>query len=390
MRLLRPVLLSAILLILAACGDDTDDTGGDEELNTDAATSEVAGNDESSSEAGNEDEPSVTAAELAAPGPYPVGVTTRELPTGNLVEVWYPAAPAAVGATDTYAVRDFTPEVMRSLVPEEINDRFTVEAARDSDPADDGPFPLVLFSHGAAAFRFQSTSLTHHLASWGMVVASADHPTRNLVNLLGAPDDAPASSDDMVATHGLVTTDDVLGPIIDPDVVGLSGHSAGGGTILAVAADEEIDGVAGYVSYASGAWDDQSLPDLPSMFMAGELDMIAEPAGTQAAYDAASSPSWLLEFAASGHLAFSDLCAIGDGEATLIDLAEAAGLSEFLDDGIRRLGTDGCEPPNRPSEEVWPGVHQATTGFFRWVFGIDPEPVGVDAPAVEGVTVEHK
>ena len=78
---------------------------------------------------------------------------------------------------------------------------------------------------------------------------------------------------------------------------------------------------------------------------------------------------------------------VGDGDATLIDLAEAAGLGDFLNDGIRRLGTDGCEPPNRPVQEVWPAIHQATTGFFRWVFGIDDEPLGLDEFTVDGVTV---
>ena len=97
-----------------------------------------------------------------------------------------------------------------------------------------------------------------------------------------------------------------------------------------------------------------------------------------------------MEFADSGHLAFSDLCAVGDGGATLIDLADAAGLSEFLSDGIRRLGTDGCEEPNRPVEEVWPGIHQAATGFFRYVFGMDPVPVGVDESIVDGVKIESK
>lgn len=388
----RPlVVLFSLALVATACGDDstadpapsTTTTTTDETTTTSTTTTDEPATT-STSTTTTEAPPTVVGTDFAATGPYPVGVTTRTLPTGNQVEIWYPAGPDAEGRTDTYSVRDFTPEVMRDLVPDDINDRVTVAAGRDATVAADGPFPLVFFSHGSTSFRFQSTTLTHHLASWGMVVASADHPSRSLPGMLGRPDDAPPSVDDVLAARELLFADDTLGPVIDQTRVGISGHSAGGGTTLAVAG---LGDIAGYVSYASGAPDDTELPAVPSLFMAGAIDTIVDPARTRAAFDAAPSPSWYLEFADSGHLAFSDLCAVGDSDATLIDLAEAAGLGEFLDDGIRRLGTDGCEPPNRPVEEIWPAVHQATTGFFRWVFGIDPEPLGLEEFSVDGITV---
>jgi alpha-beta hydrolase superfamily lysophospholipase len=245
---------------------------------------------------------------------------------------------------------------------------------------------LVLFSHGARAFRFQSSTLAHHLASWGMVVASADHPARSLPGLLATPEDATDPAADVRAMRELVVADPTLGPVTDPERVAVSGHSAGGGTTLEVAGDE---GIVGYVSYASGVFDDAELPDVPSLFMAGALDGIVEPSRTRAAFEAAPAPSFLLEFADAGHLVFSDLCAIG-GDANLIDLAEAAGLGAFLDDGLIRLATDGCEPPNRPVRDVWPGIHQSTTAFYRLVFGIDAGAEGIDAPAVTGVTFEQK
>jgi dienelactone hydrolase len=366
---MRRLLAIALVLTItaAACGDDT--------TTAEAPTTTT------------EAPPSVTGADLAASGPYPVGVTSRVLPTGNAVEVWYPATPAAEGATDTYAVRDFLPEIMAELVPEEVNDRFVVAAGRDAAPAEDGPFPLVLFSHGSTSFRFQSTSLTRHLASWGMVVASADHPARSLPNLLLESEGFQTATSDVIAMRELVTTDESLASIIDAERVAVSGHSAGGLTTLSVA---ETDGIAGYVSYASGAFSDVELPNMPSLFMAGAIDTSIESTRTREAFDAAPSPSWYVEFESSGHLVFSDLCVVGDGNATLIDLAEVAGLEAFLTDGLRRLATDGCNEPNRPVEEVWPGIHQATTGFYRWIFGIDPEPLGLDASAVDGVTTEEK
>ena len=331
--------------------------------------------------------PTTTAEELAEVGPYPVGITTRTLESGELVEIWYPAGDDATGLTDAYTVRDFTPTIMRDLVPEEINDRLEIAAGRDATTATDGPFPLVMFSHGSTSFRLQSSRLAHHLASWGMVVSSTDHPSRALINMLASPEDARSSVDNVFAMRALVLADETFGPIIDESRVGMSGHSAGGGTTLAVASAGDI---AGYVSYASGAFSDEPLPDVPSLFMAGEIDTIVEPGRTADAFSAAPAPSWYLEFADSGHLAFSDLCAVGDGDATLIDLADAAGLSDFLNDGIRRLGTDGCEDPNRPVKEVWPGIHQATTGFFRFVFGTDESPVGLDESVTTNVTIQSK
>jgi hypothetical protein len=59
--------------------------------------------------------------------------------------------------------------------------------------------------------------------------------------------------------------------------------------------------------------------------------------------------------------------------------------------GTRTLATDGCDDPNRPVQEVWPGINQAATGFYRWVFGIDAEPVGLDESVVtDGVTITSK
>jgi dienelactone hydrolase len=335
--------------------------------------------------------PDVTPAELASTGPYPVGVVTRTLPSGGAAEIWYPADDAASGGNESYRVRDFLPEALAELVPTDVDDSFTIDATRDAAPAADGPFPVVLFSHGATSFRLQSSALAHHLASWGMVVASTDHPSRDLRNVLGGTAEGQrASADDLRELRTFVAardTDDILAGSVDAARIALGGHSAGGATVAEVAGDQ---GIVGYVSYASGLGDVR--PDVPSLFLAGSLDAIVDPvARTQAAFDMAPPPSWLWVFADAGHLAFSDLCAVGGGDATLVDLAEAAGLGAAIDDRLRVLATDGCEEPNRPVEEVWPGVHQAATGFYRWAFGIDDEPVGLDSSAVTpDVTVSTK
>ncbi len=112
-------------------------------------------------------ESDVTAADLAGPGPYAVGVVTRQLPEGNAVEVWYPADEAARGGIASYAVRSFLPPAIADLVPDTVDDSRSIDATRDAAPAADGPFPIVLFSHGSTSFRLQSSVLAQHLATWG-------------------------------------------------------------------------------------------------------------------------------------------------------------------------------------------------------------------------------
>ena len=397
MRRLAPLLL-AVTLIAAACGSDSDSSSETPAATTESVATEAPADTTpetteapATTETTEPQEPEVTAADLAAEGPYAVGVTTRSLPEGGLVEIWYPADESAAGGTDTYNVRNFLPESIATLITGDIDDSFVIDATRDAPPASDGPFPVVLFSHGAASFRLQSSHLAQHLASWGIVTASTDHPSRDLLNRFGGTAEGqPPAVDQMRSMRTYLTTldgDALLGRALDNERVALGGHSAGGGTIVEMASDP---GILGYVSYASGLGD--AAPNVPSMFMAGALDTIVDPIErTKAAFDAAPPPSWFWNFDGAGHLAFSDLCAIGGGDANLIDLGEAAGLGPFLDEGIRRLATDGCDEPNVPVQDVWPGIDQGATGFYRWVFGIDPEPIGLDESVVTtGVTVTSK
>jgi predicted dienelactone hydrolase len=394
MRRLIPLLV-AVALVGAACSSDSSDdspatTRAPETTSAATATTEPVATTESPATT-EPAEPEVTAADLAGPGPYAVGVTTRTLPEGGSVEFWYPADESTAGGTDTYNVRNFLPPGIAALISGDIDDTFTIDATRDAAPAPDGPFPIVLFSHGASSFRLQSSALAQHLASWGMVTASTDHPSRDLLNGLGGTAEGqPPAIDQMRSMRTFLdtlTADPVLGGALDTGRVALGGHSAGGGTVAELALDP---GILGYVSYASGLRD--SIAEVPSLFLAGELDTIVPVAErTQAAFDAAPAPSWLWVIPGAGHLAFSDLCAIGGGDSNLIDLAEAAGLGAFIDERLRTLATDGCDEPNVPVQEVWPAVYQSSTGFYRWVFGIDEEPIGLDESVVtEGVTVTSK
>ncbi len=397
MRRLLP-LLACTMFVAAACGSGSDDASGvtasTEPASTPDTTEMVAATTEpapaTTPETTEAPEPEVTVEDLAGPGPYAVGITTRTLPEGGLVEIWYPADESTRGGTDTSKVRDFLPAGVAALVPAETDDTLTIDATRDALAAPDGPFPIVLFSHGASAFRLQSTTIAQHLASWGIIIASTDHPTRDLLNSLGGTAEGqPPAVDQMRSMRTYLTTldaDPILAGVLDNDRIALGGHSAGGGTIAEMAVDP---GILGYVSYASGLRD--TVPNVPSLFMAGANDGIIPASRTTESFNLAPAPSWLWVFADSGHLAFTNLCMIGTEGSNIISLADAAGLGAVVDDRLRALGTDGCFAPNRPVTEVQPGIDQAATGFYRWVFGIDAEPIGLDESVVTtGVTVTSK
>lgn len=351
------------------------------------------------------DEPATTSttplAELAMayvrPGPYPVGVTSYALEGGNEVEVWYPAVATSTGS-DSYDVRDFVPPAIRDLLTADVPATFTYAAGRDAVAAE-GTFPVVLFSHGFSGFRFQSTFLTAHLASWGMIVAAPDHWSRDLFHTLSAPvGDRESAVIELLATLDLVTaenaaTGSILAERVDADRVIALGHSAGGGTVVQAAFDDRVDG---YISMASGVISlsgpdsatpptTAELPAKPSFFIAGLLDQIVSANDvTRASYDLVPGPSRLWIIDGVGHNGFDDFCTLGNGTG-IIGLAEASGLGPLLEaqPQLRRLGEDGCLPPAEPVEIGFPLIRHAITAQLRFWFGDDAEPIGI-GPEVVG------
>lgn len=317
-------------------------------------------------------------------GPHPVGVTTLQLANGTPVEVWYPAVAGSTGS-ETYDIRDFVPEAIKALLTGDVPATYTYDAARDAEVAD-GAFPVVLFSHGFSGMRLQSTFLTAHLASWGMIVASPDHPSRDLANVLGATASGERSESvaDLLGALDLLTTAEPANALfaghVDAARVAALGHSAGGGTVLTAAADERIDG---YVSMASGALGGATIPAKPSFFIAGTLDaVVAADAVTRPAFESAPSPSLLWILDGVGHNGFDDFCTFGGGTG-IIGVAEASGLGAVLDGNasLRRLGEDGCIAPAVPVATTFPLIRHAVTGWVLHLFGEVDAPVAVPADA---------
>ncbi|MCU1365087.1 MAG: dienelactone hydrolase-like enzyme, partial [Ilumatobacteraceae bacterium] len=350
------------------------------------------------------EDPAALADEYEAAGPYPVGVTTATMANGIQVEIWYPAVAGSDG-TETYDVRDFTAPAIKAILTADIPATYSYPATRDAAVAD-GSFPVVVNSHGYSGIRVGSSFLTSHLASWGIIVVSPDHPTRDLYHAVAQiqPDVVTDPVDDLLGSLDLITArsttaGDMFEGHVDTDHVGALGHSAGGGTVVGAALDPRIDG---YVSMASGLPRDSTgattvavLPDKPSFFLSGALDGVADPVRTHDAFEAVPTPSLFWKIDGVGHNGFDDFCTFGNG-TSIIGIAEASGLGALLDaqPTFRKLGEDGCKPPDAPVGTTFPIIDHAVTAFFLHLFDVDATPKGLDSSVVdsysEKITIEQR
>jgi dienelactone hydrolase len=330
------------------------------------------------------DAPRAGDAAYAERGPYEVGVTTVQL-SDRPMEIWYPVEPGTTGdrPRDEYFIRDFVSSFFDQLIPADVDPPYVTDAVRDVAAAP-GPFPLVLFSHGFASYRTQSTFLTTHLASWGFVVISPDYLERGLRSVLGEPPPAPRGdvevADEAIEAARALSAHPggALEGRIDAERVFPVGHSAGGGTsirLLFARAD-----VTSAIPLAAG-YSLQSLlqAGLPTgkaiTWIAAPRDQIVSIEDVRRGFDYTAGERRLVEIGSSGHVnAFSDICEIGDGG--VVALARATGIP--IPESLLLLGDDGCPvPPYKDSPEVWPEVRHFVTAELRLRAGLDAEPVGL-------------
>lgn len=162
-------------------------------------------------------------------GPHAVGVATCEIqdPTDPMrrlpLDVWYPADEASPGS---------------GLADHPFGQPHD---ARVDATALAGSFPLVLFSHGNSGLRRQSTFLTTHLASWGMVVAAPDHTGNTFPEMAAIRDDEERKRVHLDARRrrpvDLSAVIDRVAeagpwPAIDGSHIAALGHSYGGWTAI--------------------------------------------------------------------------------------------------------------------------------------------------------------
>ncbi len=315
-------------------------------------------------------------------GQFVVGFQEREV-DGQKIAIWYPATRGSeVGKSKaTYDMRDWLPEMIASQIPNDGAPIFEMNAYADLEAAQ-GNFPVVIFAHGLAGYRLQSSMLMAHLASWGMIVTSAENKGIHLPVILGGG--APTmdqGAELMRLTYAQLNdwnAEGVLSNRIDLSKIAVMGHSMGTGAATAVSLDEFADTWVALAGAGFGA----AAPNKPFLMMGGSTDALAVPSQIDRAYQVQTADihrKVVIEKA--GHLAFSDICAIARDRGGLLAVASEYGLD--IPVIITRLGQDGCRPTDLPVEKAWPIIHHFVTAHLRNVFGVDQSLLGYDAQTIQ-------
>jgi dienelactone hydrolase len=400
----RRVLLALLVAVTvgAACSD-----GGDDEATTTTTGVEAA-------------EPQ----DFSGRGPYLVGQVDLALDPDHAVAVFYPVdADADTSGAEPYSYSGdtiFGPAIS-NLLPGALSGEISPPDTYVEAPASsDGPFPVVLHSHGFSGnLRFANLH-NAQVASWGYVVAAVDHPERGVVAILesfvsggdgGDRPDEDLDSDQLVAGLDLLAeqNDDAGSPlagIVDTDRVATEGHSAGGSASGTAAYDERVDLWIGQApgtplapdadleSFADAdgrGFDTEALldatepPDVPSLIIAAEGDTIIPLDDVETIEDWLAPPKRLAVIADSGHAVFVDPCRPIRDEGGLSGFVEDLGLDP-ADVPLVELGENGCLPEDTDPERVWPLIDHLTVAQLTEVFGDDPavgtaslEPAYLDA-----------
>jgi hypothetical protein len=322
-----------LLMILVGCGGDSPLAGGEssEQVEDSVSLPEDASCGDSvlyerSSDPG----------EL---GPWPVGARTVDV-AGLKGEIWYPALVGSeVGQeSEVYDIRlQLAPEE-GAKITDENNPWHHCDCYRDL-PLDEarGPYPVIVFVHGTAAFRHQSLSLMTHWASRGFVVAALDHPGLKLGDMLSFNMNQNLSGDieELFAALDAQAGDlAFLAGRIDMERVGAAGHSAGGQAVSALGDRASVI----IAMAAGGARPGSKL--VSTLVLGGMDDGIASFSRVRDGYGSSPGEKRLVGIANAGHLVFSDLCALGAEDGGLLEIAQDAGVSNA---SFASFLWDGCD-----------------------------------------------
>ena len=303
-------------------------------------------------------------------GQYAVGMRTIDV-DGVPVAVWYPADPASAQDLPkaNYDIREWLPAATAAQIPDAEAPLQEMDAYWDL-PVANGTFPIVLFSHGLGGYRMQSSFLMTHLASWGMVVAAPEHPERNLGTVLEtgtiSGDNAPQALRNTLAALRVENTSG--GPFtgrLDVNRVATSGHSMGTAATAQVASD---DGILAWIALAGAGFG--TGPSKPMLLMAGTGDDVAQIGPVRTGFDEqVADPRRFVSITRAGHLAFTDICLIGQERGGVIAIAREYGLE--IPDALVQIATDGCQVDELPVVEAFPVIKHYVVAHLRSAFGID-------------------
>jgi len=308
-------------------------------------------------------------------GPFPVGVKTFEFVDSArnrklTIECWYPAR-------ESYLGKDLDKQTQDQFLLMPSFPKMRQSAVRDAEPTE-GFYPLVIFSHGLAGHRRQTTHFCTHLASRGYMVASPDHVGNTMPDILqlamqlqkkgnDIPDVIKALMDSAKdrPLDAVFTIDSILagemGANVDQDRIGIAGHSFGGWTTLQTVGREPRIKAALPLAPAGGKskgnppsnmfssilsleWD----REVPVLFLAADLDSLLPLDGMKELFSRTPRPKDMVILQNADHFHFCD------GVEQTHDLfRKMGGLGPILDPG----GKSGPDPMKnaKPAAQLCPG-----------------------------------
>ena len=356
----------------AACGgadaESTAPTGADTSATDgDSDSAESTGETEAGPEPAFPPAGPDAAPDPAEVGPYAVGVRTFTYyddarPTDDdsgggprklVTEIWYPTTavfdPSLGKVYDpkTEAVA-FDP-ALAQVIGDAVIGNFQSNALADAPLWPGVKFPMIIYSHGSGAIRYQSVFHTINMASHGYIVVAVDHIGNTLWELLrdgwneGAVGKAwPKRQDDVVFILNQIEKENAesnnwLFGAVDMDNVGAAGHSFGAVTSEIFGCIDDRVKIVISEAPISGFSEVKGCPmaeyPKPIMIMGGTADQTLEyEANMLKGYQMLGPPAWMITIVDGGHFTFSDLC--------LLDLAKLAHDLNWSDaeDALK----DGC------------------------------------------------
>lgn len=181
----------------------------------------------------------------------------------------------------------------------------------------EGPFPLIIFSHGFTSFRTQSDYLTEHLAGHGYVVAAPDFPLTNglapggayMPDVVNQPGDVSFLIDSFIGFTQ--DSDNRFYAMIDQEAIGALGHSFGGLTTILASHSADLGDPRIAASFALAPFacfldeDFFSVREVPIFIMGGDIDIIAPfESNMRQPFGLARPPKYLVEIDGATHLWF--------------------------------------------------------------------------------------
>ena len=318
-------------------------------------------------------------------GPYRVGVQTIMVPdsTGGgrdlTVDVWFPLS------QDSDA--DFPPQQYTLLPGTDYESPSAVAATADSI-ATDGPFPLVIYSHGSGGLRFIHSNYTEALASNGYIVAAPDHigntaveriagsETPGAVTAFNRPNDVTRVIDAFLDPENIETVGFVAN--LDPSQIAVTGHSFGGFTAYAMAsgydnengefaADERVGAIIALAPAASEALlSDERLASIgiPTLVVGATDDRTTpiDPNVTRPWESTSSDVSYRLDLTAAEHETFTDICAY------LAFLPTLEAPAQIVVDTLEARTEAGCDADDMPIERAQAITNTFAVSFLNSIF----------------------